>query len=1491
MSSVDNRVVKMQMENGQFTSAATSTMSTLKKLNESLKLTEGAKGLENISSKAKQVDMSGLASGVESVSNKLSIMDIVGVTALVNIANQAVNTGKRLVSSLTLDPIMDGFREYETKMGAIQTILTNTSSKGTTLDQVNAALAELNEYSDKTIYNFAQMTDNIGKATAAGVGLEDSVTFVKGLANVAAGFGVDATKMAGATYQMTQALSAGVIKLQDWKSLEQSGMGGQMLQDELIKTAQEMGVFVDTSIPFRETLESNWLSSDVFIKTMGKMAENESLVAAAQNVTSFTKLMDTMKETVGSGWAVSWEHILGNKDQSTTLFTNISNGFGDIVGAMSDYRNEALQMWNEEGGREAVLKGLTNIVSGLGKVLAPVYESFKKIIDPWNGSQLISISKAFETWTSKIKISDKAIENLSRTFDGIFSLFSIAGKVIGGVVSGIANLIPLMSPILEGILSITAPIGDFIVKLNETMAASSVFKGAMDLIKNAVSSVSEFIGGFLGKIGDWVSGVLDIDLSGLSGVAGKLIACFTPLDSMGQAISKVIDGIINSIKKFIPALKDFAGKVWDTLSGISQSIIDTIGGKGNGVVNIVNGGLIGMIILGIKKVIDVFKDLSGNVGGIVDSVVDIFDGVKGSLESFQNSLKAKTLVSIATAIAILAGSLLVISTIDSGKLMSALASMGVMMAEIVGAMALLDKVGGGAKVGASMIVFSTAILILSGAMKTLSGLSWEEIGSGLVGLAGMMLILVGASKLMETNSKGMMKTATALVIFAKAIDILTESVIVIGSLKPEVIGQGLVGVGILMGEIALFMAASNIGGLSISKAAAILVLAEALVIMSSAVDKMGSLDKNVLIKGLGSIAIALTEVVLFMKLIGNPKGMISTAIGVGVLAGALLILSNAVSSFGSMNVDVLGTGLLTMGIALGVIAAGMAVMPKNIMGQALSLVVVGGALLIISNAVQNMGSLSWDEIGRGMTVLGGSLGILAIGLLAMRSSISGAAAMIVAAAAIAILTPALIILGGMSLESIGKSLLVLAGAFTVIGVAGLLLTPLTPVLLALAGVIALLGAACVAVGVGISAFAAGMALLAASGAAGAASLVIIITSLVSLIPSIATAIGQGLLNIVEVFVQNSAILAAGIITALTSVIQALIAIVPPLIELVGLLLAGILQLIIEQGPKLVEAVMTIIMSVLEALATNLPIIAGLAVSFIVDLITTILSELGNSIPKVAGAVTDIIVGILQAIGENVPRVVTAAADMIIQMVNGLANAVETKGPEVRAAMKRLIKAMITEFKNAVSDFVSVGGDIIGGVVKGISNGISSVVDAAKNVASSALKAAKNFLGIHSPSTEFAEVGKYSDQGLANGLSKYSSLVEDEAIGVADGALSGMKDALSGADSLFSSDLDNGPVIKPVLDLSEIQNGSNQIGSMLDSNYALKTSMDNARKVSAGVLSGKISALDAVNGATNNTTVNEITNNFNITATDPQGTADEVSKIIQRQVERRDSVWA
>ena len=355
---VDERVVSMQFDNKNFESNVKTTMSTLDKLKKSLNLEKSAKGLENINSAAKNCNLSPMANAVESVRSKFSALEVMGITALANITNSAVNYGKRLVSAFTVDPIRTGFQEFELKMGSIQTIMAST---GESLETVNEYLNELNEYSDKTIYSFSDMTNNIGKFTNAGVKLKDAVLAIKGVSNEAAISGANANEASRAMYNFAQALSAGYVKLIDWKSIENANMATVGFKQQLIDTAVAVGTLTKTTdgyktssgtviTPtknFNESLQDQWMTTEVLVGTLKNYADETTDIgkkafAAAQDVKTFSMMMDTLKEAAQSGWAATWELIIGDFEQGKALWTKVSNVLGDVIGKSAEARNKLI---------------------------------------------------------------------------------------------------------------------------------------------------------------------------------------------------------------------------------------------------------------------------------------------------------------------------------------------------------------------------------------------------------------------------------------------------------------------------------------------------------------------------------------------------------------------------------------------------------------------------------------------------------------------------------------------------------------------------------------------------------------------------------------------------------------------------------------------------------------------------------------------------------------------------------------------------------------------------------------------------------------------------------------------------------------------------------------------------------------------------------------------------------------------------------------------
>lgn len=376
---IDERVVSMQFDNKQFESNVSTTMSTLEKLKRSLNFTGASKGLENINSAAKGCNLSPISSAVDAVGLKFNAMYTIADQALRNITTRVQQTAEHMVKAFTIDPIKTGFQEYETQINAVQTILANTESKGETLETVNAALDELNTYADKTIYNFTEMTRNIGTFTAAGVELDVATNAIQGIANLAAVSGSNAQQASTAMYQLSQALASGTVKLMDWNSVVNAGMGGQVFQDALKETARVHGVAIDQMIKdngsFRETLKDGWLTSEILTETLQKFTLTtegltdaqieanrqmlkskgytdaqieeifklgETATNAATKVKTFTQLMDTLKEAAQSGWTQSWELIVGDFEEAKSLWTGVSDTFGEIINASSQSRNDVL---------------------------------------------------------------------------------------------------------------------------------------------------------------------------------------------------------------------------------------------------------------------------------------------------------------------------------------------------------------------------------------------------------------------------------------------------------------------------------------------------------------------------------------------------------------------------------------------------------------------------------------------------------------------------------------------------------------------------------------------------------------------------------------------------------------------------------------------------------------------------------------------------------------------------------------------------------------------------------------------------------------------------------------------------------------------------------------------------------------------------------------------------------------------------------------------
>ena len=943
---IDSRVAEMRFDNRNFERNVATSMSTLDKLKEKLKLKDVATGLENITSAANKVTFSHIGNETDTVGVKFSAMQVAATTALVNLTNAAMQAGTSIANSL-ISAAKSGFQEYETQINAVQTILANTSSKGTTLEQVNNALDELNHYADMTIYNFTEMTRNIGTFTAAGVDLDTSVAAIKGIANLAAVSGSTSQQASTAMYQLSQALAAGTVKLQDWNSVVNAGMGGQVFQDALKETARVHGIAIDQMIKdegsFRETLQKGWLSSEILTETLSKFTGDlteEQLTSmgytaeqaqeimklgqtandAATKVKTFTQLIDTLKEANQSGWTQTWEILIGDFEEAKSLWTSVSDQLGNMIQQSADARNNLLQGWKDSGGRTMIIDSVKNVFEGLVTILNSVKEAFTDVFPPITVEQLVKVTEKIKSLSEKFKISEEQANKLKSVFKGVFSILGIGVTIIKNVVSAIVQLFSHFTGLGDSVLNVSSSVGEWISKLHNSIKETNIFG-------NAINTVIGFVGGAIDRVKEFVS-----------------------------VLSDKID--IHGFKDIVDVLKN----IWNMTSGVRASLANTIQGIGNAFkdafhngdiksfLDIVNGGLLATVIVKIKKFISGIADSFDNSTSIIDHIKSIFGTVKDSLESLQKSVKADTLKKIAIAIGVLAASLLVLSMIDPKRLTSALVAITVLFGELMGAMAIFEKIAGKSKgalksVGV-MIAMSTSVLILASALKKISDLEWNQLAIGLTGILGLMAIVVSAAIAMGKYGKKLKSGAAQMVIMATALKILASVCGELSQYSWLELGKGLSGIsGMLLAFAGFQFLMKQIKPTKLLRSAtSLVIIGAALEIFADVCSKFGQMQWPDLGKAGAAIAGILAICAGFELLSGMSGNILASSAALVIMATALNLMVPVLQSLGSMSVGEIVKGIVSIAATMAIIGvAGYALGP------------VAPVILAISGAVALLG--------------------------------------------------------------------------------------------------------------------------------------------------------------------------------------------------------------------------------------------------------------------------------------------------------------------------------------------------------------------------------------------------------------------------------------------------------------------------------------------------------------------------------------------------------
>lgn len=1202
MSSVDDRIVNMQFNNKQFTQGVTQSQKSLDGLEQSLQKTAKSQGLASLDQQ------------VGGLRGKFSAMQVAGVAAVATIASKATAVGINLVKSLTLDPVMDGFKEYQTNLDSIQTIIANT---GKPVQKVQNALNQLNHYADQTIYNFSEMAHNIGTFTAAGVDLKTSVASIKGIANLAALSGSNSQQASMAMYQLSQAIASGSVHLQDWNSVVNAGMGGKVFQTALARTGTAMGTLNKNAIQmigpmkklsieghsFRESIQSKpgtkaWLSSDVLTETLKQISggytkaqlaskgytkaqikDIESLANrafdAATQIKSLPQLFGVIKESIGSMWSGAFSAVMGNFEQSKNLWGEVGKklvGPFGVVTQMSNGFNNLLLSWSNLGGRTRAIGAFTNIFGSLAKILGTIKGAFRDVFPPTSAAGLVTMTEAFQRFTSYLVPSEKTLASLRSIFGGVFAVLHIGVSVVKAIAAGFGaffgQIFKGSSEAGGGILAFAGHIGELLMKLDKFLTSGGKMT---DIFKTIGTAGGKLAGQGIQIATNVIQGLIQ----GLGG--GALGALKGAVEKLAQFIPdriKAILGIHSPAQTMIPIGQNIILGIVQGIDQAIQWIFKSIGSIYSAIWGGLRQAFGGMNALDFASLLNAiftagFLLMLTKMGNAVRRVVDYgklienaFGQLQNTLKTFQNGIRAKALKDIAIAVGILTASLVALSFIDPKKMATGLGGIGAMLAMLVGSLATLSKVSKG-QVG--MFQLAASIALISGAMIALS-----------------------------------------------------TAVVILGSQDLQSLGKGLgalaVAMGIMVGAVA---AMGKVGGVIKGAGVNMVLMAVAMNLLAGAVLAFGNMDLGTLAKGLGAIAVAMAIFVPSLMLLGLVgKGTLAAGAAIVMVAGAMVILAGAVLAFGKMDLKTLAKGFGAVAVALVLFTASLAIV--------------------------------------------GAMG---------PEGLAAAASILALAAAMVMLVPVIVTLGGMDMMSLVKGLGALGVALTLFVVAiaalGAVATVVGPGLLMLGGALALIG-------IGMAAFGAGFALMAATGTAGIAVMTAAITAFIMLLPSIAIQLAAAFVSFLEAIAAAAPRVRAAMSVIIAQLLGVITDALPQIGALISKLVTVILQIITKAIPQIGQVFSALIAMAINVVKRAVPRFVEAGYTIIDKFITSV----AKHVPHIVDEAGKLIVGFLNAIGNNAGKIADAGFKMIIKFINGVANAIDNNAPKLRQAGLHLAGSII-----------------------------------------------------------------------------------------------------------------------------------------------------------------------------------------------------------------------
>ena len=652
---VDERVVEMRFDNAQFEKNVHQTMQSLEKLNDSLRLDGAEKGFEKIGDASAKVDFDEMQGALDNLSGKFSAVEVMGVAALSHITRQAIDTGERLVKSLSLDQVKSGWNKYAQKTASVQTIMNAT---GKSIAKVNGYLEKLMWFSDETSYSFTDMTQSLGQLTASGGDIEKVIPMIMGMANATAYAGKGASEFSRVIYNLNQSYSQGYLSLMDWKSVELAGVATAELKKQIIETGVALGKIKEGAVTvgtFSSTLSTKWADKEVMETAFGKFAEfseavkkmvdaNPGMLAsqaidaladqydevtvkafkAAQEAKSFSEAVDATKDAVSSGWMETFDILFGNYEEAKGFWSDLAEEFWNMFAGGAAGRNNWLKSAFDSGldqllGTEGFGEAGDNYTNLLQKALVNqgllseegIEEagSFQKALEESGvtAQQLYEVlGEAAEHYHQRAAMSDKELDKLGFDRDKVDALANAYDSMAEQIQNGSVNL------------------DDLAGNMNQLSGREHFFNGILNVLEGINSVLSPIRDGF-GDVFMTDGSPLYNFLKGFDELTGKMALS----EETAEKVQKVFTGVFRVLSIGLKGVKAVGktafmilGKLLNLLSPMSDLLLNI-------------GSCIGNLLTWVDESLgqaeslsDVLGILVGAVAALVSPIADVVKGVK-----------------------------------------------------------------------------------------------------------------------------------------------------------------------------------------------------------------------------------------------------------------------------------------------------------------------------------------------------------------------------------------------------------------------------------------------------------------------------------------------------------------------------------------------------------------------------------------------------------------------------------------------------------------------------------------------------------------------------------------------------------------------------------------------------------------------------------------------------------------------------------------------